>query len=126
MNIILTGYMGTGKTSVANELNKLLCHEIMDTDDLVVKREKRSINDIFAKDGEQYFRKIESEIIEEVSKLNNVIISTGGGVVLNKQNIQNLKKNGVVFCLTATPEKIFERLKKDDTRPLKNLLRCCC
>ena len=90
----------------------------VDTDEIIVKQENRSINDIFAKDGEQKFREIEKSVVEKVSDENNLIISTGGGVVLNKENVLNLKKNGVVFYLKTSPEVIAERLKNDDTRPL--------
>ena len=90
----------------------------VDTDEIIVKQENRSINDIFAKDGEQKFREIEKSVVEKVSDENNLIISTGGGVVLNKENVLNLKKNGVFFYLKTSPEVIAKRLKNDDTRPL--------
>ena len=120
MNIILTGFMGTGKTSVACELQKILGldWELLDTDELIVKKEDRAITEIFVTDGEEYFRDVEAKIIEEVSSYDKKIISTGGGAVLRAENIKNLKKNGMVVCLEAAPEKIFERLKTDNTRPL--------
>ena len=92
--------------------------KFVDTDEIIVKRENRSINDIFATDGEQKFREIEKNVVNEVSEKNNLIISTGGGVVLNKENMLNLKKNGLIFYLRTSPEVIAERLKNDDTRPL--------
>ena len=92
--------------------------KFVDTDEIIVKRENKSINEIFTESGEQKFREIERIVVENVSDENNLIISTGGGVVLNKENILNLKKNGVVFYLKTSPEVISERLKNDDTRPL--------
>ncbi|MFC1484973.1 3-dehydroquinate synthase [bacterium] len=118
MNIVLTGYMGTGKTVIAQELNNILGWELIDTDELIVEQENRSINDIFENRGEEYFRDVESEIIQKVSGLDKKIISAGGGAVLRKENILNLKKNGMVVCLTAAVEEIFYRLQHDDTRPL--------
>jgi 3-dehydroquinate synthetase/shikimate kinase len=110
--------MGTGKTSVANELQKILGWEFIDIDELIIEREGRTINEIFEKEGEVYFRDVESKIIAEVSLLDTKIISTGGGAVLRLENIKNLKQNGMVICLEASPEKIFERLKNDNSRPL--------
>ncbi|MDR0675768.1 MAG: 3-dehydroquinate synthase [Elusimicrobiota bacterium] len=130
MNIILTGFMGTGKSSVSKELLKILnqknlkkneIFELLDTDEIIEKIEKRKISKIFETYGELYFRDIEAKIVKKIAKLNNKIISTGGGIVLKKENIDVLKKNGLIFNLYATPTKIFERLKYDNTRPL---LKC--
>lgn len=117
-NIILTGFMGTGKTSVSRELSRITGFPSMDSDAEIVAREKMSINDIFAKKGEKFFRDVETAIIKEISKLHDVIISTGGGAVLRVQNIEALKTNGVVVCLTASPEEILRRTKGDSGRPL--------
>lgn len=119
MNIVLVGLSGSGKTTIGKLLEKYLSEmKFVDTDEIIVKRENRSINDIFATDGEQKFREIEKNVVNEVSEKNNLIISTGGGVVLNKENMLNLKKNGLIFYLRTSPEVIAERLKNDDTRPL--------
>lgn len=119
MNIVLVGLSGSGKTTIGKLLEKYLPNlKFVDTDEIIVKQENRSINDIFAKDGEEKFREIEKFVVEKVSKENDLIISTGGGVVLNKENMINLKKNGIVFYLKTSPEVIAERLKNDNTRPL--------
>jgi len=119
LNIVLVGLSGSGKTTIGKLLEKYLSGmKFVDTDEIIVKRENKSINEIFAESGEQKFREIEKAVTEEVSKDDNLIISTGGGVVLNKENILNLKKNGVVFYLKTSPEVIAERLKNDNTRPL--------
>ena len=119
MNIVLVGLSGSGKTTIGKLLEKYLPNlKFVDTDEIIVKQENRSINEIFANDGEQKFREIEKAVVEKVSKENKLIISTGGGVVLYKENMVNLKKNGIVFYLKTSPEVITERLKNDDTRPL--------
>jgi shikimate kinase len=117
-NIVLIGFMGTGKSEVGKELAKKMGYAFIDTDDLIEKRERISISGIFEKYGEPYFRKAESEIIEEVSKKDGVVISTGGGAVIKKENIENLKKNSVMVCLTASPESIYERVRDANNRPL--------
>ncbi len=118
-NIVLVGLSGSGKTSVGKFLQKRF-HDFTftDTDNIIVKKENRSINDIFATNGENYFRNIEHLTVCEISKQENLIISTGGGVVLNQQNIIELQKNGIIFYLKTSPEKLIERLKGDNSRPL--------
>ncbi|MBQ2645486.1 shikimate kinase [bacterium] len=118
-NIVLVGLSGSGKTTVGNILkNTLKNFQFIDTDELIVQQENRSINTIFAENGEQYFRKIESGIVEQVSKKENQIISTGGGVVLNIDNIKYLKQKGIIFYLKTSPDTLIERLKGDTSRPL--------
>lgn len=119
MNIVLTGFMASGKTTVGKEIAKISNYTFIDTDEMIVEKEGRTINEIFEKDGEEYFRRVESEIIENVSKMDNMIISTGGGVVLNKYNIEVLKNGGVVFNLSPDFEVIESRiLEAAKTRPL--------
>ncbi|MFH1367895.1 MAG: shikimate kinase [Elusimicrobiota bacterium] len=118
MNIVLTGFMGTGKSYVGMLLAKKLGWQFYDTDAMIEKDVGYSINEIFAKKGEPYFRDVESKAVRLVAILDKVVIACGGGVVLRKENMQELGKNGVVVCLTATPEKIYERTKYDTTRPL--------
>ena len=110
--------MGTGKTSIGKGLSSQLRMRYVDTDSVIEKDSCRHISDIFAQDGESVFRQLESEAVSEVSKLHNHVISTGGGVVLKEANIAKLKENGVVFCLTATPEEIYRRVGHQTHRPL--------
>lgn len=118
-NIVLTGFMMAGKTWIGHELAELTGYQFVDTDELIVKHEKRSINDIFSKDGEEYFRDVESKISEMVSEYENSVISTGGGLVLRGKNIDILRKNGVVVNLKITPEVIKSRIENERaTRPL--------
>lgn len=120
-NIIIVGFMGTGKTTIATRLAARLKMEYLSTDDLIEKREKRTINEIFTKDGEDRFRDIESEIVREVSGMENVVIDAGGGVVLREENMANFKSNGIVICLTADEDIVMERTKKYKHRPLLNV-----
>ncbi len=121
VNIVLTGFMCVGKTSVGKKLSELLNYEYLDTDSIIEAKTSMRISEIFEKYGEPYFRDIESKIVEEVSQLDKKVISTGGGVVLNKANMINLRKNGIIINLTATPDTIYERLKKQPgIRPLLN------
>ena len=117
-NIVLIGFMGTGKTAVAKRLARVMKLKYVSTDALIEKREGRSIGDIFSRDGEPYFRNIEKEIIKETAKNSDQVIDTGGGVVLNAENMENLKKNGVVICLWASPAAIYERTRSHEHRPL--------
>lgn len=120
-NITLVGFMGTGKTAVARRISKRLKMMYVSTDDMIEKRAGKSINDIFAQDGEPHFRKLEKEAVREAASMENAVIAAGGGVVLDDENISNLKKGGVVVCLWASPEDIFERTKSYAHRPLLNV-----
>lgn len=121
MNVVLTGFMCTGKTSVGKRLSERLNFEYIDTDELIETKTGLKITEIFSRYGEDYFRDIESEVVKEVSMLDNKVISTGGGVVLRKENMQNLRRNGIIVNLTAKPEIIYERLKQQPgIRPLLN------
>lgn len=118
MNIVLTGFMGTGKSGIGKRLAKKLGMSYLDTDELIEEREKDSISAIFKKKGEEYFRRLETEVVKEVALLDNFVISTGGGVVLREGNIRLLKQNAFIVCLFASPEVILKRTKGDDNRPL--------
>ncbi len=121
MNIYLVGFMGTGKTSVAKVLAKRLSRKFIEMDEAIEKREKRPITEIFRINGEDYFRRVEKEIVEDISKKNNLAVSCGGGVVLDKDNIKNLKKSGIVICLWANPDVIYKRIRGQSHRPLLNV-----
>lgn len=121
VNIVITGFMCTGKTSVGKKLAEILNFDFIDTDELIEKYTGLQITEIFSKYGEPYFRDVESRIVEEVSMLDKKVISTGGGVVLRKENMQNLRRNGIIINLVAQPETVFERLKNQPgIRPLLN------
>ena len=113
--------MGTGKTVCAKELSKRLNLKYVSTDELIEKKENTPISDIFAKKGEAYFRKLEKDAIKEASSFDGVVIDAGGGAVLYQENIDNLKKNGIVICLWADPEAIDKRTKGFSHRPILNV-----
>lgn len=110
--------MGTGKTEVGRELSRLLAMRLIDVDEEIVRTQRMSINEIFARFGEERFRDLETEMIEHVCRETNVIIATGGGAVLRQRNIDALKRHGIIVCLTATPETILERTIHSSERPL--------
>lgn len=121
-NIVLIGMSGVGKTTIGKYIAEKNNMEFMDTDDIIVSNNNNSIDNIFETYGEGYFRDLEREVTEDISNNKGMVISTGGGVVLDKQNIYNLKKNGIVFLLSATIDNIFDNMKssykRDDKRPL--------
>ena len=118
-NIILIGMMGAGKTTIGLELSKKLTDfNLVDTDSEIEKSENMKISEIFEKFGEQYFRELETKIIEKICKNENQIISTGGGIFENEKNQKILKENGRVIYLKATSEALFERIKNQTHRPL--------
>lgn len=117
-NIVLTGFMGAGKSTVGRRLANALKRNIVDTDDMIEADTGMEISEIFANHGEDYFRDIEEKVVAKASSLKNHIIVTGGGVVLREKNIQNLRRNGVIIYLHASPEAIYERVKNQSHRPL--------
>lgn len=117
MNIVLTGFMGTGKTTVAQLLSEQLGWPLHDTDEIIEKTARMKIPDIFKQFGEPYFRDREHDAVRKASELNNVVISCGGGVVLMLRNMVELEKKGIVVCLTAAPEVILARTA-GSSRPL--------
>ncbi len=119
MKIVLTGFMGTGKTSVGIELSRKLGYRFIDTDVLIEEREDMPVSLIFRKKGEDYFRRLEESVIEEVSRINNVVIATGGGVIKNRKNVDNLRASGIIVWLRADPEIILKRVMTEGgKRPL--------
>ncbi len=119
-NIILIGFMGSGKTVISRELSKRLKIKILDTDILIEKKAGIKIKNIFKKFGEEYFRDLEEKIVKDVSGKKNFIISTGGGIIKRQDNIKYLKKNGIVVYLKNTFETSRKRLKGKKDRPLFN------
>jgi len=120
-NIYLVGFMGTGKTSVGKILAKKLKKEFVEMDEEIEKREGKKIVDIFRLFGEPYFRKVEKEVLKEIASCFNLVVSCGGGVVVDEENLKILKETGVVICLKAKPSVIYERTKKTKERPLLNV-----
>ena len=121
-NIVLTGFMGTGKTTVGRILAKRLQRPFVDTDALIVQQQGRSIAAIFAAEGEAYFRQQEAAVAQALAQETGFIIATGGRLMLDEANATALSHNAHVFCLTATPATILTRvLAQADKRPLLNV-----
>jgi len=120
-NIVLIGFMGCGKSLTSNKLAETLNRKVISTDKLIEQKEGQVIAEIFEKSGEGYFRRVEKEIIKEISGQSDLIIDCGGGVVMDDENMANLKKNGLVIYLAASPESIYENIKHQPRRPLLNV-----
>lgn len=117
-NIVLVGFMGTGKTSAGAPLARRLDFTFVDMDRVIETREQRSIKRIFEEDGEPAFRMLERSLVTEVCRGTRQVVATGGGVVLNPDNLRDFMRVAMVVCLWARPEIILQRLTADTTRPL--------
>ena len=120
-NIALTGFMGTGKTEVGRILAKRLGYIFIDVDSEIEKKKGMKITEIFSRDGEPAFREIEEETIGEISCGDRLVISTGGGAVMRQKNMDNLKRKGVIVCLSASAATIVHRTRGSKDRPLINV-----
>ena len=119
-NIVLIGFMGAGKSTISDFLKTVFAMEVVEMDQIIAEREGMSISDIFETYGEEYFRNLETELLIEMQSKTNVVISCGGGVAMREQNVVEMKKNGRVVLLTASPETIYERVKDSNDRPILN------
>lgn len=117
-NIVLIGFMGAGKTTISYYLSMMFDMRLVEMDQEIAEREEMSIPDIFATYGEEYFRNLETNLLKELQTGKNCIISCGGGVALREENVVEMKKNGRVVLLTASPETIYDRVKDSNDRPL--------
>ena len=117
-NIVLVGFMGTGKSTVGRVIAQKLGFHFIDTDDVIEQTSKAKISDIFAEHGEVYFRDLESQAVKSVALMKNQVVATGGGVVLRSSNIDLLRTGGPIFCLNATPKAIWDRVRSSQSRPL--------
>jgi shikimate kinase len=114
MNIFLIGFRCTGKTTVGRIIANKLHMEFIDADDELVKQQKMPISEIVDKHGWAYFRQKESEIIKKIASMNNQLVATGGGVILNNDNVDYMKKSGTIIWLKATPETVKNRILQDE------------
>lgn len=117
MNIVLIGYRGTGKSTVGKLLAMRLGRQFVSTDEEIIKRAKRTIPEIVAQEGWEYFRDLESDVCRELAGRDRLVIDTGGGAILRTQNVEALKKSGTLFWLTASVETITKRIGRDNQRP---------
>jgi shikimate kinase len=120
-NIVLIGFMAAGKTMIGRALARRLKRPFFSTDVLVEEKEKRTIRQIFEQSGEAYFRSVENGVVKQLANQQGVIIDCGGGVVLNNENFTELRKNGIIIHLKASPEVVYQRIKGESNRPLLNV-----
>jgi len=113
--------MGTGKTSVGKELAKKNKWQFLDLDELIEFKKKKTIADIFVKEGEPYFRRLEKRTLKEVSNEKKFVVACGGGIVMDPDNIRIMKETGILICLSATAEAILKRTCGFAHRPLLNV-----
>jgi len=117
-NIILIGFMGSGKSTVGRKLASITGHRFVDTDDRVAEAENASISEIFSACGESYFRDCEQRALEDLTGVCGLVVSTGGGIILRPGNVDRLHQLGVVAWIDAAPETLFERAIRSGRRPL--------
>ena len=117
-NIVLVGFMGSGKTTVGKLIAEQTGMPLLDMDSIIAERAGKSINEIFADEGETHFRALERSLVQELAATEGNIISTGGGIVLNPDNIRDFEKTGLVVCLLVDAESVLDRVRHDSSRPL--------
>ncbi len=117
-NIFLIGFMGAGKSTVARCLHRCYGREMLEMDGVIEEREGMQISRIFETYGEEYFRRLETELLLELQERENLVISCGGGAPLRACNVEAMKKSGKVVFLTATPETVLERVRNSHDRPV--------
>ena len=117
-NVILTGFMGTGKTTLGKLLATELGRPFVDIDKKIEDETKLSIPKIFERYGEEHFRELERLAVKELSEKRGLVIATGGGTVKDAENVRLLKSSGIIVCLTCSPEEIFLRTARRGERPL--------
>ena len=117
-NIVLTGFMSTGKSTVGQRLAEILKRRFVDSDNVIVERAGLTIPQIFARDGEAGFRKLEKEVCGDLAAQHGLVIATGGGMLIDPENRAAMQASGFVVCLEARPDVIRNRLALADDRPL--------
>lgn len=119
-HIFIIGFMGVGKSTVAKELGSRYRAKEADTDKMIVEKEGKAITDIFADSGEEYFRNVETGILDDLKNMQPGVVSCGGGMVMREINVKKMKEQGKILLLTARPETIYERVKDSTDRPILN------
>jgi shikimate kinase len=117
-NIALIGFMGTGKSSAGQLIASHLHFSFLDTDHVIETRAGKTISEIFAQDGEPAFRALEHKLVQDLVHRRKTVISTGGGLPTNPQNLESLRSHALLVCLWASPEKIWDRVRNQTHRPL--------
>ena len=117
-NIILTGFMGTGKSTIGQLVAAKLKREFIDMDTLIEQREGRTITQIFAESGEPYFRQLEANLCRELAQQVDLVIATGGGALVPKTNLRVMEEGGLVICLDCEPDTLWQRIGQSENRPM--------
>jgi shikimate kinase len=117
-NIILTGFMGTGKSTIGQRLAAELRREFVDMDSLIELREGRPIHRIFAESGEAYFRQLEANLCHELAEQEGLVIATGGGALVAEANLRVMEQSGLVICLDCDPAVLWQRIGQSEDRPM--------
>lgn len=117
-NIFLIGFMGAGKSTVARMLRERFDMDLIEMDEQIERQEGMCISDIFAVHGEEYFRQLETGLLESLSQKENTVVSCGGGVAMRECNVEAMRKSGTIVYLSAEPETIYSRVKNSHNRPL--------
>ncbi len=117
-NIILTGFMGTGKSTIGQLVATQLQRDFIDMDALIEQREGRTINQIFTESDEPYFRQLEAELCRELAGQEGLIIATGGGALIPEANLRVMEQTGLVVCLTCSPNTLWQRIGQSEDRPM--------
>jgi shikimate kinase len=117
-NIILTGFMGTGKSTIGRLVAAQLQRDFVDMDTLIEQRQGRPISQIFADEGEPYFRQLEADLCRELAARQGLVIATGGGALVLEQNLAVMERRGLVICLDCEPEALWQRIGHSEDRPM--------
>lgn len=117
-NIVLTGFMGTGKSTVGRLVATRLGRKFVDMDSLIEQREGRAIPQIFAQQGEPYFRRLEANLCRELARQQGLVIATGGGALVPEQNLRVMETSGLVICLDCQPKVLWQRIGHSHNRPM--------
>lgn len=117
-NIVLCGFMGSGKSTVGRLLSRRLGREFIDLDSYIEKAAGQTVREIFAAAGEEGFRRLETAAVAELCGRNGLVLALGGGTVLKAENVAFLKQNGLIFYLSVSAKTVLQRLKEDTSRPL--------
>ncbi len=118
MNIVLIGFMGCGKTTIGRKLAVRLGYRFVDTDYQIEKEQKSRVKEIFSTFGETHFRGLETDLLTRLTKVDNTIVATGGGILTTAGNMEIIQRIGSSFYLKACVEDIFERISRNDKRPM--------
>ena len=117
-NVILTGFMGTGKSTIGRLVAAELQRNFLDMDDLIEAQEGRAISEIFAERGESYFRRLETDLCRGLAQQQNLVIATGGGTLVLEKNLRMMDRTGLIVCLDCDPEVLWTRIGHSQDRPM--------